>query len=59
LSRRQPVAEVRHVIGAGETLSVIAERYNVSVRRIRDANRLASDRVVVGQVLRIPAVSTS
>lgn len=59
LSRRQPVAEVKHVIGSGETLSVIAARYNVSVRRIRDANGLASDRVVVGQVLRIPPVSTS
>jgi N-acetylmuramoyl-L-alanine amidase len=45
-----------HVIRAGETLSAIASRYNISVRRIRDANGLRSDRVTVGQVLRIPMV---
>jgi N-acetylmuramoyl-L-alanine amidase len=56
LGRRQLAAGRRHVIREGETLSVIAERYNVSVRRIRDANRLSSDRVAVGQVIRIPAV---
>jgi len=45
---------IRHVIRRGDTLSGIASRYNVSVQKIRVANRLNGDRVMVGQVLRIP-----
>lgn len=54
MSRRRDVEAITHVTRSGESLSLIASRYNTSVRRIRDANRLQSDRVVVGQVLRIP-----
>ncbi|MFO1356088.1 MAG: LysM peptidoglycan-binding domain-containing protein [Gammaproteobacteria bacterium] len=46
---------MEHVIRRGETLGDLASRYNVSIRRIRDANRLHSDRLAPGQVLRIPA----
>jgi len=53
--RGAPVQPVEHVIRRGETLSAVASRYNVSVRQIRAANNLRGDRVVVGQVLRIPA----
>jgi len=52
--RRQPVREVRHVISRGDTLSEIAARYNVSAADIRRANRLANDRIRVGQTLSIP-----
>ncbi|MCC5794451.1 MAG: N-acetylmuramoyl-L-alanine amidase [Chromatiales bacterium] len=45
---------IEHVIRRGETLSALASRYNVSVREIRAANNLRGDRVVVGQVVRIP-----
>lgn len=55
LSRQRLAESVQHVIRPGETLSGLAARYNVSVRRIRDANQLHSDRVAPGQVLRIPA----
>jgi N-acetylmuramoyl-L-alanine amidase len=48
----------RHVIRRGDTLSGIANRYNVSVRSLRSANSLRSDRVMVGQTLRIPREST-
>ncbi|NKC12925.1 MAG: LysM peptidoglycan-binding domain-containing protein [Gammaproteobacteria bacterium] len=44
----------RHVISPGETLSAIATRYDISVRALRESNNLASDRLRVGQVLRIP-----
>jgi N-acetylmuramoyl-L-alanine amidase len=47
--------ELQHVIRSGETLSAIANRYAVSVRRIRSANKLRGDKIVVGKVLRIPA----
>jgi N-acetylmuramoyl-L-alanine amidase len=52
---RQRLADsLQHVISNGETLSAIADRYNVSVTRIRAANGLRGDQVNVGQVLRIP-----
>ncbi len=48
----------RHVIRRGDTLSGIADRYNVSVRSLRSANSLRSDTVMVGRTLRIPSEST-
>ncbi len=53
-ARREPVRQVRHVITRGDTLSDIAARYNVSTTDIRRANKLASDRIRVGQTLAIP-----
>jgi len=46
---------VEHVIARGETLSVIAARYQVKLVDLRDVNRIRNDRRIrVGQVLRIP-----
>ena len=44
----------RHVISRGDTLSEIAARYRVSVRTLRRYNDLRTDRLRVGEVLRIP-----
>ena len=52
--RRQPASQVRHVIARGDTISEIAERYNVSPAAIRRANKLSTDRIRVGQTLSIP-----
>jgi N-acetylmuramoyl-L-alanine amidase len=52
--KRAPARQVSHVISRGDTLSEIAERYNVSMSDIRAANKLRNDRVRVGQTLRIP-----
>ncbi|MDH3757452.1 MAG: N-acetylmuramoyl-L-alanine amidase [Gammaproteobacteria bacterium] len=52
--RRVPSKQVRHVIARGDTLSEIAERYNVSAAAIRAANKLSSDSIRVGQTLSIP-----
>jgi len=58
LSRSQRLAR-EYVIRNGDTLSGIAQRYNVSVARIRSANSLNTNSIRVGQVLRIPpAVET-
>ncbi|MEL6368233.1 MAG: N-acetylmuramoyl-L-alanine amidase [Pseudomonadota bacterium] len=43
-----------HTISPGDTLSEIADRYRVSLARLRQENALTSDRIRVGQVLRIP-----
>lgn len=52
--RREPARQVRHVITPGDTLSEIAERYNVSTAAIRAANKLANDNIRIGQTLSIP-----
>jgi N-acetylmuramoyl-L-alanine amidase len=57
--RRVPVKQVRHVISRGDTLSEIAERYNVSTSAIRAANKLSNDKIRVGQTLSIPVYSGS
>lgn len=44
----------RYVIRSGDTLSHIAERYQVSVSDLREANGLQHDRLKIGQVLFIP-----
>jgi N-acetylmuramoyl-L-alanine amidase len=44
----------KHKVARGESLSVIAQRYQVSVTRLKQANNLRSDVVHVGQNLVIP-----
>lgn len=46
-----------HVISHGETLSEIAQYYQVSLDTLRSANNLRSNTLRVGQVLQIPADS--
>lgn len=46
----------KHKVQRGESLSVIAQRYQVSVMRLKQANNLKSDVVHVGQNLVIPRV---
>ncbi len=48
------VKTVRHKVRRGEFLSKIAAKYGVSVATIRDANKLRSDKLAVGQTLIIP-----
>ena len=43
-----------YTVARGDTLSTIAHRYSMPVRRLKEANRLRSDRIRVGQVLVIP-----
>lgn len=44
-----------HTIVRGDTLSDIAQRYNVSITALRQMNGLEGSRILVGQTLRIPA----
>jgi len=44
----------RHLIRRGESLSVIAHRYNVSVSSLKKVNNLRSNVVKIGQTLKIP-----
>ncbi len=46
-----------HTVRRGDSLSAIANIYQVSLASLRDANDLSSDRIRVGQVLKVPAGS--
>lgn len=51
-----PAQEWRtHTVRKGENLTVIARRYDVTVSELREWNSLRSDKLLVGQVLRIPS----
>ena len=50
-----PPVVSEHTVMRGETLSGIAQRYQVSLSRLRTANRLRNDTIHVGQVLIIPS----
>jgi len=45
---------VTHKVRRGQTLSAISRRYGKSVRKIKSENGLKSDRIYVGQRLKIP-----
>ncbi|MBB1320910.1 MULTISPECIES: N-acetylmuramoyl-L-alanine amidase [Shewanella] len=47
-------SNVKHSVKRGESLSIIAQRYSVSVSSIKQANNLKSDVVRIGQKLVIP-----
>ena len=51
----QSPAAREHKIQRGETLSGIAQRYRVSVTALLALNKVDADRILIGQVLKIPA----
>ncbi len=46
-----------HVVRPGESLALLAQRYQVSLASLRSANQLKSDTIKVGQTLAIPATT--
>ena len=46
--------QISHVIVRGDTLSGIADRYQVGSDKIKQLNGLVGDKILVGQVLKIP-----
>lgn len=46
--------EISYKVARGDTLSIIAERYQVSMRAIRERNHLTNSRIRVGQTLILP-----
>ena len=46
-----------HVVRRGDSLSMIASLYQVSLSGLRNANNLSDDNIRVGQVLKVPASS--
>jgi len=52
------LAERKHTIKRGDTLSAIAQTYSVSLGRLRRINDIKGDMLRVGQVIRIPAAAS-
>lgn len=48
------ISKQKHKVSRGESLSVVAQRYNVSVSKLKQANNLKSNVVRIGQTLKIP-----
>ncbi|WP_160300766.1 LysM peptidoglycan-binding domain-containing protein [Kiritimatiella glycovorans] len=48
-----------YVVKSGDTLSQIAQRFNVALDRLRDVNGLRGDRIIVGQELVVPGGTTT
>jgi N-acetylmuramoyl-L-alanine amidase len=44
----------QHIVSAGDTLSMIAQRYQVSMADIRSVNDMSSTTIQIGDVLKIP-----
>lgn len=47
--------ELEYVIARGDTLSDIADRFNVPLSHLRRANKIRGDRIRIGQIIRIPS----
>jgi N-acetylmuramoyl-L-alanine amidase len=46
-----------HVVRSGESLALLAQRYQVSLAALRSSNSLSNDVIKVGQTLNIPATT--
>ena len=58
----KPRTSATHTVAAGESLSVIARKYNMSVKELADTNQLQGSTIKVGQKLKVsgpPAVEKS
>ncbi|MCX7832711.1 MAG: LysM peptidoglycan-binding domain-containing protein [Ignavibacteria bacterium] len=49
--KKQSGNKITHKVKEGETLSIIADNYNVTVEEIKEWNELESDKIIVGQNL--------
>lgn len=46
-----------HVVRSGESVSLLAQRYQISPAQLRSANHLKSDALKIGQILTVPATT--
>lgn len=51
----QSESTVNYTVVSGDSLSVIAKRYNTTVDKLKSLNNLTSDIIRIGQILRVPA----
>lgn len=56
---KERLAQNKHKVRAGETLSLIASRNHTTVKAIRRANHLASSTIRTGMILKVPSSKKS
>ncbi len=49
-----PQSYIQYTVQAGDSLWLIAQKYNTTVNAVKSLNGLTSDLLNIGQVLRIP-----
>ncbi|WP_171051019.1 LysM peptidoglycan-binding domain-containing protein [Bacillus sp. BHET2] len=49
----EPSKAVTHKVRKGDTLSAIAKKYKTTVAKLKKANKLISDRIYVGEILKV------
>jgi LysM repeat protein len=54
-SEKKVPKRIVHKIKNGEAISIIAEKYNVSIAQIKKANALKNDKIRAGRTLKIPS----
>ena len=59
LPEQDRIRWVRHKIRSGETLSSIADKYNISIKTIKRVNHIRGHRLSIGHALTIPVASRS
>ena len=57
-AKTSTASSTTHKIKSGETLSVIAKKYGVTIADIKKANNMKSDRINAGATIKIPAKKT-
>lgn len=57
-TQKQETAVIVHKVQKGDTLASLARKYDISMSEIKKTNRLADDRVRLGQTLRIEKVKS-
>ncbi|MFT5111878.1 MAG: N-acetylmuramoyl-L-alanine amidase [Parasphingorhabdus sp.] len=50
-----PSAANTHIVSAGDSLSMLAQRYGISLSSLKQVNRLSDSQIFVGQKLKIPS----
>ncbi len=59
LSKSERIKTHRHKIRSGESLSVIARHYHISINSLKQANQLKSSRIRAGKYLLIPTSNST
>jgi len=53
-SKSKTITAKTHKVRKGESLYTIADKYNVDVKQLKTNNRLKTNKIIIGQLLRIP-----
>ena len=56
-SGKLAIGSREHVVRSGESVSLLSQRYKITPAQLRSANKLKTDALKVGQILKVPATT--